>query len=78
MGEGGDDSTGWFTQILMDFGGCGGGVYALDGKNLGIKTYWKNNDTIIIETRKNYEAIQKNTFMQCLNKKVIVVYIENQ
>lgn len=77
MGEGGDDSTGWFTQILMDFGGCGGGVYAPDGKNLGIKTYWKNNDTIVIETRKSYKALQKNTFMQCLNEKVTVIYVEN-
>lgn len=79
IGERGADSTIWFTQVLMDLGSCGGGVYCAEGKDLGIKAHWKNNDTLIIETKKEYKtySYQKNAFMQCFTKKVKVVYIEH-
>ena len=79
IGERGDDSTIWFTQVLMDLGGCGGGVYCVEGKDLEIKANWKNNDTLIIESKKAYKTYsdQKNSFMQCFTKKVKIIYIEN-
>jgi len=76
LGELGNDSTIWTTQVLVAFDGCGGGVYAVDGRNLSIKTYWKGNDTIIIETMKTYKAHQRHEWMQCFTEKIKIIYIE--
>ncbi len=77
LGELGNDSTNWTTQVLVDFGGCGGGVYSVVGRNLDIKTFWKGNDTIIIETHAVYKAYQKHDWMQCFLEKIKIIYIEN-
>jgi hypothetical protein len=38
--ESGYDSTDCYTQVLIDFGTTGAGVYAPRGINLGVRTYW--------------------------------------
>jgi uncharacterized FlgJ-related protein len=72
----GYDSTNCYTQVLLDFGGSGSGVYATNGKNLGIKTYWKGNDTIVIETKKEYKAHQEWPQVQSFDDVVKVEYIK--
>ena len=71
------DATSALTQVLIQFENRGGaGVYAVTGINLGIKTYWKDNHTIIIETKKDYQSLQKWEQVQNFNDIVKVEYIE--
>jgi len=75
--EHGYDSTDCYTQVIIDFGSTGSGVYSTNGRNLGIKTYWKDNHTIVIETKKEYDAPQKWSQVQSFRNIVKVEYIEN-
>src|ERR1044071_6243358 len=52
--EAGLDSIECTTQVMLNFKNSGSGVYSLQGINKGVKAYWKNNSTIVIETSKNY------------------------
>ena len=70
------DDTSCQTQVLLDFGRTASGVYATNGKNLGINSYWKGNNTIVIKTKKAYPAQQKWPEVQSLGDKVKVEYIE--
>jgi hypothetical protein len=70
------DSTSCYTQVSLEFGGSVSGVYATNGRNLSIQTYWKGNDTIVIETRKEYKAHQEWPQIQSFNEIVNVVYIK--
>ena len=74
--EVGYDTSNCYTQIMVAFGGTVSGVYATDGMNLGIQTYWKGNDTIIVETKKEYQAHQKWTQVQSFDEIVKVEYID--
>lgn len=74
--ESGDENSA-VTQILIEFeNGGGAGVYATNGINLGIRTYWKDNNAIVIETKKNYLALQKWEQVQSFKDIVKVEYIE--
>src|SRR5688500_16721454 len=57
--EYGTDSTRSNTQLLLNFKTTGSGVYSVRGINKDIKARWKDNSTIIIETRKEYISDQK-------------------
>jgi len=74
--ESGDEKSA-ATQIFIEFeNGGGAGVYATNGISLGIRTYWKDNNTIIIETRKDYLTLQKWEQVQSFDDIVKVEYIE--
>ncbi|MGZ8511425.1 MAG: hypothetical protein ACXWWA_13650, partial [Chitinophagaceae bacterium] len=68
-----DNST---TQVLIRFELSGAGIYAANGINLNIKAYWKDNNTVIIETKKNYTVLQKWEQVQSFRDIVKVLYIE--
>jgi hypothetical protein len=72
-----DDSASCYTQVCIDFGGSVECVYAPDGCALGIRTFWKDNNTIIIETKKRYKADQKNSKTQFMGYIVNVEYHED-
>jgi hypothetical protein len=48
----------------------------MGGRNLDIKVYWKNNNTIIIEMKKISTGYQKKSNMRCFLNKVDIIYIE--
>ncbi|HMK17806.1 MAG TPA: hypothetical protein VK492_06405 [Chitinophagaceae bacterium] len=73
--EHGDESYA-STQVMIQFEESGSGVYAANGINLGIKTYWKDNNTIVIETKKSYLSLQKWEQVQSFQDIVKVEYIE--
>jgi len=75
--EAGLDSVDCSTQVIINFKHSGGGVYSINGINKGIKAYWKDNSTIIIETFKKYEATSKMPQVQSFNDVVKIEYIEN-
>jgi hypothetical protein len=64
------------TQVFIEFEQSGAGVYTTNGINLGIRTYWKDNNTIVIETKKDYLALQKWEQVQSFKDIVKVEYIE--
>lgn len=64
------------TQVLIQFEQSTAGVYAANGIHLGIKTYWKDNDTIVVETKKDYVALQKWEQVQSFKDIVKIEYIE--
>lgn len=70
--EGGDG----YTQVQIQFEDSGSGVYAPNGINLDIKTYWKDNNTIVIETNKEFRATQKWEQVQNFQDIIKVEYIE--
>jgi hypothetical protein len=63
------------TRVFISFESSGSGVYAAKGINLGIKTYWKDNNTIVIETKKDFIVLQKWDQVQSFQDIVKVEYI---
>ena len=74
--EYGVDTADCVTQVWIDFGKTGAGVYSVDGRNRDIKTYWQDNNTIVIETKKEYKSDQKWPQVQSFGDIIKVVYIE--
>jgi hypothetical protein len=65
------------THVYIYFGKESGEIYAANGINLDIKVYWKDNNTIVIETKKDYVAITaKFQQLQSLDDIVKIEYIE--
>ena len=65
-----------YTQVFIEFKNSGSGVYAVDTIGVDIKTYWVDNNQIVIETKRNYEGHQKWNQVQSFNDIVKVRYIE--
>lgn len=64
------------TNVNIDFGKSGVNIYTVEGAGLHINVYWKDNNTIIIETRKDYVAISKQASQyQSLDDIVMVQYV---
>jgi len=76
LAERGTDESYCSTQVVITFENSGAGVYAVNGMNLGIKTYWKDNNTIVIETKKSFVAHQRWEQVQSFQDIVKVEYIE--
>lgn len=74
--EYGTDESNCGTQVFLQFERSGAGVYATNGINLGIQAYWKDNHTIVIETKKEYFATQRWQQVQSLQDIVKVEYME--
>jgi hypothetical protein len=70
IGEGG------YTQVLIEFKSTGSGVYAIDTIGVDIKTYWLDNNQIVIETKKAYKGEQRWNQVQSFGDIVKVRYIE--
>jgi hypothetical protein len=77
LAESGTDESYSSTQVVITFESSVSGVYAANGINLGIKTYWKNNNTIVIETKKDFVVLQKWEQVQSFQDIVKVEYLEN-
>ncbi len=71
-----NDSIHPSTQLLVDFDGCGGSVYVPSGWNLGIKVFWKTNDTIVVVCNKSFDKMRRS-FSQCFRDKVYIQYIDD-
>jgi hypothetical protein len=76
LAESGTDENNCSPQVAITFENSGSGVYAVNGMNLGIKTYWKDNNTIVIETKKSFVAHQRWEQVQNFQDIVKVVYLE--
>jgi hypothetical protein len=47
------------TQVSVHIGDMTGSFYAVEGINLGVHAYWKDNNTVVVETRKGYKEQMK-------------------
>jgi hypothetical protein len=57
ISEGGMDKTTAQTSISLNIKNIGGSsIYYAKGTDLDIKAYWKNNNHLVIETKKSYES----------------------
>ena len=65
-----------YTQVFIEFASTGAGVYSVDTTGVDIKTYWKDNGHIIIETKKTYKGHQKWNQVQSFKDIVKVTYLE--
>jgi len=66
-----------YTQVFIEFERTGSDVYSLDTTGLDIKTYWVDNNHIVIETKKAYKGITKMNQVWSFGDKVEVEYIEH-
>jgi len=77
INEFGIDETDCSTQVTINFRTSGAGVYGLAGINHDINAYWKDDNTIVIETRKDLKATQKWERVQSFQNVIKVEYIES-
>jgi uncharacterized protein (DUF1330 family) len=63
--------------VFIRFQKVGGELYAANGLSLDIKTYWKDNNTIVIKTKKDYVAVRKCKQVQSFQDIIKVEYIES-
>ncbi|RXF72285.1 hypothetical protein [Arcticibacter tournemirensis] len=52
------------TSIDISFKTCSGGIYAVDGIHPEINALWKNNNTVVIETSKDYSILFQHRLIQ--------------
>jgi len=65
------------TSVNIYFEAASGVIYAANGINLNTRTYWWNNNTIIIETKKGITSVTKCNQVQSFEDIVSIKYIEN-
>jgi hypothetical protein len=64
------------TEVGITLKGGSGCIYCVKGENLLIKAYWKNNNTIVIETKKEYVADVRHNQVSSFEDVVKIEYIE--
>lgn len=73
--EHGLDSTEANTQILLTFAKTGAGVYGVKGIHKDLEVFWKDNSTLVVETKADYQSLQKWPQIQSFDDIVKVEYI---
>lgn len=66
-----------FTGVAIWLKGGSGSIYYVKGSNLPIKAFWKNNSTVVIETKKSYEIEIKHNTVSSFDDVVRIEYIED-
>lgn len=74
--ESGEDREHATTQVFIQFERSGSSVYVVKGFDLGIRAYWQDDHTVVIETKAIYEAFPKREQVQSAGDVVTVQYLE--
>jgi hypothetical protein len=64
------------TQVTLQFPTAGGAVYATSGIHPEVKAWWKNNSTIVIQTKKEYEADEQVKQVRSFDDVISIEYVE--
>jgi len=64
------------TTVFVSGKNSGAGIYGVQRVNLNIKAYWKDDNTIIIESKKKYKTLSKHYQIQFDNDVIDVNLIE--
>lgn len=65
------------TYVLVSFPTASGAIYALNGIFNDVSAYWKDNQNIIIETRKGYEPNTKYSQVSSFDDVIKISYINH-
>ena len=65
------------TYVTVIFPTASGTVYGTNGIHPEIKAWWKNNSSIVIETKKEYVANTKNKKVRSFEDEIAIDYIEH-
>jgi hypothetical protein len=64
------------TYVAVEFPTASGAVYGLSGICPDVKAWWKDNSTIVIETRSNYTAQSQNKEVRSFDDVIGIEYVE--
>ena len=76
MGNGKERRIGT-TIVYISSKNAGAGLYDAEGVNLNIRAYWKDDNTIVIESKKEYKAHSRRKQIQFANDVIDVNLIED-
>ncbi len=65
------------TYVAVEFPTAGGAVYGTSGICPDIKARWKDNSTIVIETKKEYQANTQHKEVRSFDDVITIEYIEH-
>jgi len=66
-----------FTEVSINLKGGSGCIYCAKGSKLPIKAYWKDNNTVVIETKKEYSVEIKHHTVRSFEDVVQIEYMED-
>lgn len=64
------------TYVAVEFPTASGAVYSISGIRPNVKACWKDNSTIVIETRKEYTANTQHRQVRSFDDVISIEYIE--
>lgn len=65
------------TEVCISMKGGFGCIYCAGGENLPVKAYWKDKNTVIIETRKKYPIFVRHHQVRSREDLVKIEYLES-
>lgn len=74
-----NENNGEYGMTIIDLSNKFGGtsIYDVQGLNLTIKAYWKNDNTVIIESKNEYKVFCKHKQVQFFDEIIDIKLIEN-
>lgn len=72
------DSKNASTTVSIQFPTASGAVYALVGICPEVNAWWKDNATLIIETRKEYKVLLQHRQVRSFDDVVRIEYLEHR
>lgn len=64
------------THVAIEFPTASGAVFGLNGIYTDVTAWWKDNSTIVIETKKDYPANTKHKKVRSFDDAIAIEYIE--
>lgn len=64
------------TYVVILLANGSGNIYSARGEKLPIKAYWKDNHTVVIETKKAYDSCTKVKQISSYGEVIKIEYIE--
>ncbi|MDB5279264.1 MAG: hypothetical protein JWR61_4219 [Ferruginibacter sp.] len=74
--ESGDDKMYSVTTVMINGNNWGATAYDAFGINLYIKAHWKDDKTVVIETKKNMRVLTRHLQVQLLRDIIRIEYVE--
>ncbi len=77
VAKSGTDENNASTYVVIQFEHASGPIFGTRGINPNINAYWKDNSTIVIETKKDYIVVTQCEQVQSFQDIVKIEYIES-
>jgi len=72
----GKDESYAVTSVNISFKTSSGGIYAVKGIHPDINAFWRNNNTVVIETSKSYTGLMQHRLVQSFQDVIQIEYVE--